>query len=159
MGAALLAALGGGVATMVAFVASGILLALASDGAMPQGERGFTGMVLLMLYAVVCAPYVLAATLVGQWLPRNWPLAVLTGWCPMLATLFVFTEIPIGRAWLVLMEPGVDRNTWAIVFVPLSIPCFCAVGAFAAAHWPEDPARSWRTMRDLGHRGGRGRPS
>lgn len=144
---------------MVAFVSFGILLALVSDGAMHQGERGLTGMDFLMLYAVLCAPYVLAAALVGKWLPRNWPLAALTGWCPMLATLYVFTETPIGRAWMILTEPGADRNAWAILFVPLSIPCFCAVGAFAAAHWPEDRSRSWRTVRDSVHRGGRGRPS
>ncbi len=96
---------------------------------------------LLLLYTVFCAPYVLAATFIGQYLPRNWPLAALTAWCPLLVMLWALSEGSMAEGRTITSLQGADRGIWAVFLVPLSVSCFCAVGAFAAAHWPRD--RFW----------------
>ncbi len=141
MGAVFMTAFGGGVATIVASVALGVLLGLLTEGPLQQGGRGLTSLDLLMLYTVFCAPYVLAATFVGQYLPRNWPLAALTAWCPLLVMLWALSEVSMAGLRTIMSLQGAERGIWAVFLVPLSVSCFCAVSAFAAAHWPGD--RSW----------------
>ena len=141
LAAVLLAAFSGGVATVVAIGALSVLLGLLTEVPMRQGDRGLTRMDLLLLYTVFCTPYVLAATFIGQYLPRNWPLAALTAWCPLLVMLWALAEGSMAEGRTITSLQGADRGIWAVFLVPLSVSCFCAVGAFAAAHWPRD--RFW----------------